>query len=185
MQIQGATVEISRNRKGRKRKSGRRTSGRLVAAPRIDHRASVGSQPHRNWLPASLREHERASDVLGCLNLLKRISDHEYEAGRRYCVVVAAYRQVIGAPRGTIGSGRSHACEPTSCLKDSTNCVCEMRTAQYRDATRKLILAGQRAYNVTHQVVVHEMIPNSDQLADLCCGLRALEKLFGLTNQRR
>lgn len=101
-----------KNRKGRKRKSGRRTaSGRLIAE-KLDFKGFVAAQPHRNWLPPSLQAHERASDVLGCLNLLKLISEHHYEAGQRFAVIVGAYRVAIGTPRGTFGSGRGYVCEP-------------------------------------------------------------------------
>lgn len=179
--MHGVIMVAVRNRRGKKRRSSV-SAARHRRAP-VDYRATVAAQPHRCWLPESLRAHERASDVLGCLNLLKRISEHEYEAGRRYGVIVAAYRQAIGTPKGTIGNGRGYPCEPSACAK-AGGCECQDRTARYRDATRALILAGQRAYNATYQVVVQETIPTREQLADLCCGLRALERFLGLSGRK-
>lgn len=170
------------NRKGRKRKSGRREpSGRIRARP-IDYRAVVAAQPHRNWLPEAVRGHEKAENVLGCLNLLRRISDEMYEAGRRFGVIVGAFRQVIGAPRGVVGAGRGFTCNPTLCLDDPA-CFCATKTARYRDAAQILTLAGQKPYNITYQVVVQDMMPSAEQLADLRCGLYALAQGFGLTRR--
>lgn len=203
--MHGAIMVATRNRRGKKRRSSV-SAARHRRAP-VDYRATVAAQPHRCWLPAEYREHERAESVLGCLNLIWRIhearnakarlskkpetpnpgiSETEYEAGRRYGVIVAAYRQAIGTPKGTVGNGRSYVCAPeTLCRANPEMCKCEINTARYRDATHVLHLAGQRAYNATYQVVVHEIIPTHSQLADLNCGLRALARAFGLTGNGR
>lgn len=186
--MHGALSTMTLNRHGKKRRkraTGDRTATGRSRERQHDPRALVAAQPHRRWLPESLRAHERAESVLGCLNLLKRISEHQFEAGRRFSVIVGAHRAVIGVPKGTIGSGRSYACEPMSCLKDPQNCLCEIRTAKFRDATHVLILAGQRAYNVTYQVAISDMRPADEQLPDLICGLDALAKAFGLTNRAK
>lgn len=178
---------IGLNRKGRKRKSGRRTaSGRLATQPTIRDHGLVAEQPHRNWLPESLRGHERAGDMLGCLNLLNCISEHQYEAGRRFAVIVGAFRAMIGTPSGTAGCGRHYACFPELCARlrreDPAGplCLCEDRTAKYRDACSYLQSAGQKAYNVTYQVVISEMIPSQEQMSDLTHGLAMLARGFGL-----
>lgn len=185
MQIQGPEVQIIRNRKGRKRKSGRRTPSGQLATPKIDYRGLVACQPHRNWLPVALRESERAESVLGCLNLLKRISDHDYAAGRRFAVIVGAYRSVIGTPRGTVGAGRGYSCEPEGCLIDAENCICEQRTAKFRDSARTLLNISQKAYNTVYHVAVHDFICTREQLTDLQAGLRALVYHYGLTSARK
>jgi hypothetical protein len=119
--------------------------------------------------------------VLGCLNLTKLISDHAYEAGRRFSVIVGAFRQVIGAPRGTAGGGRGYACAPDHLpVRSIRGLLCERRTANYRNACSYLQSAGQKAYNITYQVVISEMIPEPSQMADLTQGLAALERGFGL-----
>jgi hypothetical protein len=87
---------------------------------------------------------------------------------------------VIGAPRGTAGGGRGYACEPSACAIDPQTCLCEIRTANYRNACSYLQSAGQKAYNITYQVVISEMIPEPSQMADLTRGLAALERGFGL-----
>ena len=173
-----------RNRKGRKRKSGRRTTSGRLARPAVDFRASVAAQPHRNWLPDAHRLSEKATDILGCLNLTKRISDQMWEAGRRFGVIVAAFRQVIGAPRGSVGGGRGYLCNPSHCMAYPESCTCESRTAKYRDACSYLQSAGQKAYNVTYQVVISEMVPEQRQMADLTQGLAALAKGFGLGERK-
>jgi hypothetical protein len=190
-----------KNRKGRKRKSGRRTaSGRLIP-DKTDFKGFVAAQPHRNWLPESMAGHERAESILGCLNLMWRIheaqnenarlskkptepnpwiSETQYEAGRRFSVIVGAFRQVIGAPRGTAGGGRGYACNPSICLKNENKCICDIRTDNYKQACSYLQSAGQKAYNITYQVVISEIIPEPSQMADLTQGLAALERGFGL-----
>lgn len=179
--MHGAIMVTTKNRRGKKRRSSV-SAARHRRAP-VDYRACVAAQPHRNWLPEALRGHERAENVLGCLNLLNRISDEMYEAGRRFGVIVGSFRQVIGAPRGVIGSGRGYSCRPTLCALDPEHCTCETRTAKYRDATHILTLAGQKPYSVTYQVVVQDMMPTREQLADLRWGLSALAKGFGLVRK--
>jgi hypothetical protein len=110
------TIAMSLNRKGRKRKSGRRTPSGAIARKPVDYRSMAALQPHRIRLPEALRSDEKAESVLGCLNLIYRISkrtaanrpgitDEQYEAGRRYRRLVGAYLAHVGAPRSTAGSG--------------------------------------------------------------------------------
>ncbi len=170
------------NRKGRKRKSGRRTTcGYLARAP-VDYRAMAGNWPHRKSLPEAVRSDERGESVIGRLSLTKRISGEMYEAGRRFAVIVGAYRAVIGTPNSGAGSGRGYVCEPTACMGDrQAVCLCEERTARYRDATKVLILAGQSVYNVTYRTAISDE-PCND-LPSLRNGLDALARQFGLVGK--
>lgn len=182
--MQTQYAEVIRNRKGRKRKSGRRTAnGRPVERHQMDYRALASIQPHRIGLPVALRESERAESVLGCLNLLKRITDHQFEAGRRFAIIVGAYRSAIGTPRGTVGAGRGYSCEPEGCLLNSDRCICEQRTAKWRDSARALLSVSQKAYNAVYYVAVHDFLCTREQLVDLQAGLRGLAHHYGLTNR--
>jgi hypothetical protein len=186
------------NRKGRKRKSGRRTaSGMLIRAP-IDFRAMATLQPHRIVLPEALRGDEKAESVLGCLNLIYRISkrtagnrpgitDEQYEAGRRYSVLVGAYRAMAGAPRSTAGSGNGgHACSTGTCDK------CQATMDQYMRAHEAIgrdcggiPRISRQTHAAVNWVVIEDNLCNADQLEWLKRGLSALARHFGLTNHRK
>jgi hypothetical protein len=202
----GHAMQSTTNRKGRKRKAGRREgAGRLQRAP-VDLRALVALQPGRRDLPEAYRTHERAESYLGRLNLEYRIhesrkanaghstkvlkpgiTDEQYEAGRRYSVLVGAYRAMVGAPRGTAGSGHGgHECVTGACE------TCRRTTDRYMRAHEAI---GQRCQGVpriarqTHAavnwVVIDDRICNADQLMWLKRGLDALAEHFGLTNHRK
>lgn len=178
-------IALNVNRKGRKRKSGRRTESGQLARVSVDYRVMAESWPHRRDVPAAQRSSERAESVLGRLNLNTRINGPEYEAGRRFAVIVGAYRAVIGTPRGMSGSGKGYACNPSACLMDSAHCLCELRTARFRDATRALQLAGQNAYNFTYRTAVTDLECQTDALVHLRAGLSVLAKHFGLVGKGR
>lgn len=172
---------IGRNRKGRKRKSGRRTScGDLAREKPFDIRALAAANPDRRDLPEKLRLSEKASSQIGKLNLLNQLTDQQYEAGRRFQVIVGAFRAVIGTPRGTSGGGKGYLCQPESCLMDSTNCLCELRTANFRECCSVLIGVGQRVYNCTYRTAISDEPANGDELACVKLGLNALVRLFGI-----
>jgi hypothetical protein len=186
MQIQGAEVQIIRNRKGRKRKSGRRTSnGAIVRPPPPNYRDMAAAQPHRIWLPESVRLSEKAGTVLGCLNLLKRISDDQYEAGRRYSVLVGAYHAVAGLPSAMSGNGRGYDCIGASdCPADS--CICRIRTEKYMEAYNAVSRAAGRASHMAiNQVAIWNEPITSAGLEPLRLGLNALIHHFGLTSGRK
>jgi hypothetical protein len=196
--MHGATQLSIPNRKGRKRKSGRRTaSGAVVRAP-IDYRAMAALQPHRIRLPEALRGDEKAESVLGCLNLIYRISkrtagnrpgitDAQYEAGRRYSVLVGAYLAMAGAPRSTAGSGYGgHTCLTGACDK------CRATTDQYmraHEAIGRDCMGVPRIARQTHAavnwVVIDDHLCNAEQFDWLKRGLSALADHFGLTNHRK
>lgn len=186
------------NRKGRKRKSGRRTaSGSLARRAPVDYRSMAALQPHRIRLPEALRADEKAESVLGCLNLIYRISkrtagnrpgitDEQYEAGRRYAVLVGAYLGMAGAPRSTAGSGyASHECLTGACER------CQQTVERYMRAHEAIGLACMgipRICRHTHAAVnwvaIDDRLCNADQLEYLRRGLSALADHFGLTNRR-
>lgn len=182
----GMTLDapVIRNRKGRKRKSGRRTlSGALVRKP-VDYRSMAAAQPHRNWLPATLRESERAGTVLGCLNLLKCISEHEYEAGRRYSVIVGAYLAMASAPRGTSGQGKGYDCVGAMDCPAET-CICLARTERYTRAYEAISRNGGRpAHMAVNWVAIQDQVCSAGHLDALRVGLAALARHFGLSNGR-
>lgn len=189
---------IAMNRKGRKRKQGRRTStGALVRRPLVDYRSMAALQPHRIRLPEALRADEKAESVLGCLNLIYRISkrtagnrpgitDEQYEAGRRYAVLVGSYLAAAGAPRSTAGNGYgTHECLTGACEK------CQQTVDRYmraHEAIGRACMGIPRICRQTHAavnwVVIDDNLCNAEQLEYLKRGLTALANHFGLTNGR-
>lgn len=170
------------NRKGRKRKSGRRTSSGALARPKVDYRAMAAAQPHRNWLPEALRLSERAGTMLGCLLLTRHISEEQYEAGRRYSVIVGAYHAVASVPGGTSGAGRGYDCPGSS---DCDPCQCRQRTENYMRAYEAISRsAGRKAHFAINRVLWDKPV-SEDQLIHLKWGLDALAEHFGLTNRRK
>jgi hypothetical protein len=187
------------NRKGRKRKSGRRTAtGALVRHVPIDYRSMAALQPHRIRLPEALRADEKAESELGRLNLFYRISkrtagnrpgitDEQYEAGRRYAVLVGAYLAAAGAPRATAGNGHgSHECLSGACEK------CQQTVERYMRAHESIgraCMGIPRTCRHTHAavnwVVIDDNLCNAEQLEYLKLGLSALADHFGLTNRRK
>lgn len=171
------------NRKGRKRKSGRRTASGALAKAHVDYQTMAAENPDRRWLPATLRLSEKAGTVLGGLNLIGRITDHQYEAGRRYGIVVGAYRSVIGTPTGMHGSSRGYDCAGLACLVDDRLCECASRKTRYVRAFEAI--KGQRVHLAVNRVAVHDEQITEDQMDYLRLGLSALAVHFGLTQQRR
>lgn len=176
------------NRKGRKRKSGRRTSnGQLVRKP-VDYRSMAEQWPHRIGLPAALRSHERAESEIGRLNLANRISEQEYEAGRRYSVIVGAYLSMANAPRGMAGQGRGYDCVGAmDCPVDT--CICLARTQRFQRAYEAIGDLGwkvaHRAHKAINRVVIQDFVCFADEVEALKLGLSVLARHFGLTNQQR
>jgi hypothetical protein len=175
------------NRKGRKRKSGRRTASGAIARKPVDYRALAALQPHRIRLPEALRSHERAESVLGCLSLLRRISEPQYEAGRRYAVLVGAYLAHAGAPRSTAGNAHgSHKCISGACEQCQAAVDRFMRS---HEAIGRHCYGIPRIYRNTHAavnwVVIDDRLCNLEQLEWLKRGLTALAEHFGLTHRRR
>jgi hypothetical protein len=184
------------NRKGRKRKSGRRTSAGVLIRVPVDFRSMAALQPHRIALPEALRGDEKAESVLGCLNLIYRISKHgkgerlgitdeQYEAGRRYSVLVGAYLAHIAAPRSTAGSGNGgHACTTGACDK------CQAITDNYmraHEAIGRHCMGIPRIARHTHAavnwVVIDDNLCDAEQFEHLKRGLTALAQHFGLIRQ--
>jgi hypothetical protein len=175
-------IPSAKNRKGRKRKSGRREpSGRPTRVP-VDYRAMAALNPDRRGVAEGLRTHERAGSSLGRLNLKKRISDHEYEAGRRYSGIVGAYRASIGVPRGLSGAGKGYDCIGTIHCPAET-CVCRQRQDRYDDAY--CAIRTHAAHLAVNAVAIHDHDISPDQLVALREGLAALARHFGLMGRRK
>jgi hypothetical protein len=191
------TIAMSLNRKGRKRKSGRRTpSGAVARRAPVDYRSMAALQPHRIRLPEALRSDEKAESVLGCLNLIYRISkrtaanrpgitDEQYDAGRRYAVIVGAYLAMASAPRSTAGAGRGQGCAgDLDCPADT--CRCRALTKRYTDAYVAVEKAGgHKVHLAVKRVAIHDQACELDQVEALKLGLSALARHFCLTNQRK
>ncbi len=189
-----------RNRKGRKRKSGRRRpSGDLtVPEKRVEEwgvmdtdLADAGEQPHRRPVPLLHRTDPRAGSVLGNLLLTGKLGPMDrkgfpseaaqrlYEAGRRYAVVVGAYRAVIGTPCATAGSGRGYEClGEANCQPRS--CTCLQRTEAYNNAVECLFREGQATAVVVSWVAVRDEDCLSVMVPLLRHGLAVLATHFGI-----
>jgi hypothetical protein len=186
--VMHAPAKHKRRKPGRRRQSGKRTpAGRIIHAP-IDYRALAAKQPHRIRLPEALRGDEKAESVMGCLNLIYRISnrtqgnrpgitDEQYEAGRRYAVLVGAYLAHAGAPRGTAGNGvGGHECVTGACEK------CQNTIDRYMRAHEAIGRTCERkAHLAVNWVVIEDHPPDADQCEYLKLGLSALAAHFGLT----
>lgn len=170
-------IPSAKNRKGRKRKSGRRVaSGDISRRAPVDYRAMAALNPDRRGLPDVLRTHERAGSVLGRLNLKNRISDHEYEAGQRYSVIVGAWRAMIGVPGHLVGSGKGYVCKGEA---NCDPCLCRLRKERYDDAY--CAIRTHAAHLAVNAVAIHDHDISPDQLIHLREGLAALARHFGLT----
>lgn len=179
------------NRKGRKRKSGARSkSGSLVRAT-VDYLTLAANNPDRRDLPADKRLSEKAASLLGKFNLLSKISDAQYEAGRRYAVIVGAYLAMANAPRSTAGASRGPGCAgELKCPPDT--CACLAKTDRYTDAYEAVETAGRisifgahKVHIAVKRVAIHDQACFPDQVEPLKLGLSALASHFGLTNHRK
>ncbi len=174
----GATGMTGLNRHGKKRRkraTGCRTAtGRICRKP-VDYRAQAAAQPHRRHLPEALRLSEKAGSVIGCLNLIGRISDHEYEAGRRYSVIVGAYHSVIGCPTAMSGGGRGQGCTGEA---NCDPCECRFLTNRYMRAYEAI--PNRKAHMAINRIVVGDELCDPSQLVHLRDGLNALARHFGL-----
>jgi hypothetical protein len=171
-----------KNRKGRKRKSTRREPNGKPQRASVDYRSMAALNPDRRGLPEALRTHERAGSELGRLSLKQRISDHEYEAGRRYAVIVGAYRATIGVPQGLSGGGKGYDCSPTLCGTLRRNerhlCTCRGREGRYDDAYCSI--RTHAAHVAVNAVAIHDQAIPPYQIEHLRAGLAALARHFGL-----
>lgn len=170
------------NRKGRKRKMGRRTASGAPARIHVDYLTLAAQNPDRRDLPPDKRLSEKAASLLGRFNLLSHITDEQYEAGRRYSVVVGAYLAMANAPRGLAGTHRGQGCAGAlNCPADT--CRCLVVTERYMDAYEAVERAGGHAVHLAvKRVAIHDQSCHMDELGALRLGLSALANHFGLTN---
>jgi len=171
-----------KNRRGRKRKSTRREPNGKPQRRSVDYRAMAALNPDRRGLPEALRTHERAGSVLGRLNLKNRISEHEYEAGCRYSVIVGAWRAMAGVPSHLGGNGRGYDCAGAMACPPET-CICRQRQDRYDDAYCSI--RTHAAHLAVNAVAIHDQDISPDQLVHLRAGLEALARHFGLTGRRK
>lgn len=190
-----------RNRKGRKRKSGRReANGRPQRVP-VDYRSMAALWPGRRDLAVDVRSSERAGSELGRLNLRWQaheareahlrpyektpppgISEDQYEAGRRYAVIVGAYRAMIGVPAHLEGGGRGYDCVGDARCPPDT-CICKARQERYDDAYCSI--RTHAAHLAVNAVAIHDQAISPDLVIHLREGLSALARHLGLTNGRK
>ena len=169
-----------RGKKRRKRATGDRTATGRAHRQAVDYRTLAAAQPHRRCLPEADRLSEKAGTVIGCLNLLGRISDDQYEAGKRYSVIVGAYRAMIGVPQGLSGGGKAGNCWGIAPCPSET-CVCLARKNRYDDAY--CAIRTHAAHLAVNAVAIHDHDISPDQLIHLRAGLSALARHFGLTGK--
>ncbi len=154
-------------------------------------RADAGEQPHRRSMPLLHRTDPRAGSALGNLLLTGKLGPLDrkgfpsegaqrlYEAGRRYAVVVGAYRAIIGTPSATSGSGRGYEClGEANCPPQ--HCGCLQRTKAYNDAIECLLRKGGWVAHFVARVAVHDEDCPSDMVPTLMRGLTILAKHFGI-----
>lgn len=160
---------------GRKRKLGTRTkSGRLnVRRQSDDHLMAM--QPHRRDLPAADRMSPKAITTLGQLNLTRRISDAQYEAGERYREVVNRYRAVIGSIDPLMA--------PQWGSWPLSDDEAKNRTEAYNDAYMVVWRSGQAAAKWVSRVAVYDETCPISAFPELVCGLQALAVHFGLVRR--
>lgn len=179
------------NRKGRKRKSGARSKSGALVRVTVDYLTLAANNPDRRDLPAGKRLSEKAASLLGKFNLTSQINDEQYEAGRRYAVIVGAYLAMANAPRGLAGTGRGQGCAGAlNCPADT--CRCLALTDRYMDAYEAVERAGRlskfgahKVHITVKRVAIHDQACFPDQVEPLKLGLSALADHFGLTNRRK
>jgi hypothetical protein len=97
-------------------------------------------------------------------------------------VIVGEYRAVIDAPKSVGGNGRGYPC-PGDC-PITVACECLARRRRYDRAYGALWEKGQRVAKVVARVAIHREAVTMEEIANLVAGLRALAKVFGLTEPR-
>jgi len=216
-------TEVDLGRSGRKRKDGPRyPSGGLKSnkpARAVDDKVRCGRQPHRRMLSEELRLDTRAESPLGRM-LLKGLLNREhevdgktkdeisdaardrYEAGTMLAQIAGAYRQVIGTPRATAGSGRGHECEQLCSaahellsaaqrvevhdgLFSLEACPCLARKWRYDGAFEALDRAGRAKLIAVNRAAVHGESIAPSQLPNLLDGLDVLVRHLGLSPGKR
>jgi len=174
-------------RAGRKRKLGTRyASGDLIPQPRMSRELIAAMQPHRRWLPESLRTHPKAESYFGQLNLIGALTDDQYEAGRRFADVVMKYRTVIGAPKAHPSSVSGEFVRGSVGL-DETECAARKQAYEWAvESFAKVELDGKRTPGnsqlamkaVSRVAVYNEDCPTSVDY--LLAGLDSLARHFGI-----
>jgi hypothetical protein len=190
------TMIVQTNRRGRKRKSGKRyPCGQPVREPKPDYREAAAMNPERRHLPPGLRLSEKASSLLGRLNLISEITDEQFEAGRRYERIVRAYHALCCAPRlGQMKPLFRSEDSPDAILDGSAVRVAdddgERTQSRYFDAYEAIgehvgAENQNRVHKAVNRVAINDHACYPDQLPWLKLGLTALSDHFGLTGGRK
>jgi len=169
---------MATTRKGRKRKSGRRSPcGDLIKEKRPDDRLLASLQPHRRDLPEKHRLSEKATTVLGKLNLFGWITDEQWQAGNIYKRGVNAYRAVIGSidPLNSPAPGFSGEITPEEARH---------RKEVYDLAFEALDAVGNVILRTVNRAAIYDS-PDYGSLELLKRGLTTLERHYGLTAGRK
>lgn len=175
--MHGGLALATITRKGRKRKSGRRTPCGDLARKSPDDRLLAALQPHRRVLPEKHRMSEKATTVLGRLNLFGRITDEQLEAGRKYAAGVNAYRAVIGAIDPLMAPAPGYG-------GDISKEEAKRRKDVYDAAFECLQDKGNKPIRAVNRAAVYDE-PAFGILEDLQLGLATLVSHYGLLTSRR
>jgi hypothetical protein len=143
---------------------------------RVTNDTLMAMQPHRRDLPIDTRLSPKAITTLGQLNLQRRITDAQFEAGERYRTIVNSYRAVIGSidPLCQPKPGRGVVLSEAEA---------ERRTKAYNDAYIAVFSAGQDAAKWVRRVAIYDETCPISAFPSLTCGLFALAVHFGLTKR--
>jgi hypothetical protein len=140
----------------------------------------AANNPDRRDLPVALRLSEKAASKLGLMNLYGTISERQYEAGRRFCVIAGHFKAAICGPRSGPGNGRGYSCNPEACLIDSKDCICEARIKRFNECVSALIDESQAVYSQTYKTAVSDEWCLIDRHHILICGLNRLARHLGI-----
>ncbi len=163
-------------RPGRKRKSGaRHPSGDLVRH-RTTPREVAAAMPHRRTVPAEDRHDHRAESELGRMAMRGQVTATQFDAGRRFQAITAAYHAVIGAP-AWLGAttGKAYQCRAEAICDP---CECKRRQDQCEAAVRQL--QRHLALHAVMQVAVHDQSCPRGWSDSLRLGLDVLARHFGM-----
>ena len=172
LQCHGGPSDMG-SRRGRPRKSGPRYKSGRLNVRRLSDDKLAALQPHRRDLPESERLSPKAITTLGQLNLQRRITDEQYEAGERYRAVVNAYRAVICAVDPLMAPAPGWG-------RDLSDDEARRRTEAYNSAYIALWRAGQGPAKWVSRVAIYDETCPISAFPDLVRGLQALAIHYGL-----
>lgn len=177
------------SRRGRPRKAGPRYKSGRLNVRRLSDDKLAALQPHRRDLPESERLSPKAITTLGQLNLQRRITNEQFEAGERYQQVVNAYRAVIASHdpccQALPGWGRmlsAEEAERRTVAYDDATCALDQCARDWRNIPDGLnrLRFGHEAVKWVNRVAIYGETCPISAFPALVCGLQALVIHFGL-----